>query len=163
MRIITTALLTTLAAVSVHGCAIDGEPDGHELGAGSFEQEAGGIERHDFIDSTGAKLALYRMTGAAAIDRTGKESELSATHAHSFTESCRALNEWIEDATGAAIRAWATGGCRRSDGTYTSSSSWSGRCAGELSNCDGQIMCGSTCPTTDRHRLRAEGVRRSHR
>lgn len=63
----------------------------------------------------------------------------------SFFATCR--NPWVvfEVSTGHALEAGASG-CRRRNGTYSTNPYWIGRCTGDVSNCDGRIVCQATCP-----------------
>jgi hypothetical protein len=65
----------------------------------------------------------------------------------SFTRTCRAPEGWVvQSSTGAIVFAFSDGGCRRFNGTFGGPTAWSGTCFGDVSNCNGRIVCQNHCP-----------------
>jgi hypothetical protein len=64
----------------------------------------------------------------------------------SFIATCRLpIHFTINTATGATVYADSVG-CQRFDGSFGGFTSWSGNCFGDVSNCNGRIVCQSHCP-----------------
>jgi hypothetical protein len=94
---------------------------------------------------------------SSALDSDGEVGDLSGLVATpdlspragtpSFIQSCRVPNSWTARASdGAILTASSGGGCRRFNGTFGGATSWSGVCFGDVSNCDGRIVCQTHCP-----------------
>jgi hypothetical protein len=65
----------------------------------------------------------------------------------SFLNSCRTPEGvTVNMANGAIVSAFSNGGCRRFDGSFGGATSWSGTCFGDVSNCNGRIVCQNHCP-----------------
>lgn len=75
-----------------------------------------------------------------------------AQSTQSFRQTCALPRHWeVDAATGATTFAYSglrstDLGCRRFDGTFGGPTSWSGVCFGDVSNCNGRIVCQSHCP-----------------
>lgn len=71
--------------------------------------------------------------------------ELGALVTHSFTDTCK-NGWWTVDSQGVAREAGAAN-CKKIGGGYLYDRHWGpARCWGDLSNCNGNIVCQATCP-----------------
>jgi hypothetical protein len=63
----------------------------------------------------------------------------------SFWQSCKAYKTYSWDA-GQIIYYAYSDSCQRFDGSWGGPTSWSGQCYGDVSNCNGTIVCQNHCP-----------------
>jgi len=121
MRIACAFLMTALAA-SASACGLDAENNEAQWTA---ELASDGSESRIVIDDS--------AEGAAKDDDVGVQVTLS------FFRTC--TNPFASGVGNAATYAEASS-CRRRNGTWTGFRSWSGFCTGDVSNNDGNIVCG---------------------
>ncbi len=119
MRIITRAFLAAAVAATISACAAESENDEVEWTAE--------------IAPDGSKTAILLEDGVESVDGVTINVVLS------FFATC--TNPYAQGVGNAATYAQASS-CRRRNGTWTGFRSWSGWCTGNLSNNDGNIVCG---------------------
>lgn len=142
-------LIVTLAA-PLYGCMTDPAGDqartatqGDELASdpGTTGAQGSGADEAKSMVAADPKLTLTEQTDSA------QQGVITPFASHSFTATCIPTNGWVTDnSTGAIVFAFSDGGCRRFNGTIGPPVSWSGTCFGDVSNCNGNIVCQNHCP-----------------
>jgi hypothetical protein len=108
------------------------------------------IARAFAITISVAGMALVQAGCATTAEEAVSETtEATQAPPPSFLNSCRGTNSqsmgYERNSSGLIVRAWAPGGCRRFDGSWGGPVLWAGSCAGDVSNCNGNIGCPPRC------------------
>lgn len=133
--------VTVLAAATLSACAAE-PPEQLNAEARSAALELPGAAEAKELIAANPSYSLFEQAdgGRAPVDATTAAS-------HSFTQTCRVPLGWVTDnSNGAIVFAFSDGGCRRFNGTFGGPTSWSGTCFGDVSNCNGSIVCQNHCP-----------------
>lgn len=95
------------------------------------------------LTATDPAFVLSEQTSESVVPPNGATTQAT----HSFTATCRPTLGWVTNTSnGAIVFAFSDGGCRRFNGTFGGPTSWSGTCFGDVSNCNGTIVCQNHCP-----------------
>jgi hypothetical protein len=132
-----------LMAIAALGAAL-------QAGCAAAPDEETGGSLHEVVTFDGEKAIKYQLVDEDGVIQEESASPLSGCQPSwpSFWDTCRDYKEWKRDVyTCAFTRAISYGGCRKRNGTYGGLTYLeTGPCYGDVSNCDGRIVCQNSCP-----------------
>ena len=121
-----------LAALSLSSAACSSGEQGNEDKAAATDPDA--IVRFESSEGTTAKVE-------SAPSAAGEEDVASTSQALSSASFTRSCGPWSIAFYGDGS-IWASGNCRRINGSYRYTTWGRGFCNGDLANCDGYLRCG---------------------
>lgn len=131
--------IIAICATSILVAGCDLGTDGEWMEEEQVTESQSAIETED---ADGNTFETINSDEGNAFARTPPSPDATA----SFWATCLHYKEYVTNlGTGAIVWAYSDG-CRRRNGTYGGATSWSGNCFGDVSNCNGQIVCQNHCP-----------------